>query len=124
MKSIDPESFSKISESETEGQGNTICYICDKCFICPCESEGCTKLKERICALASYSNTYPLSCLLPTNDGCYLVHACSDSCAQQINEQSNAYYRSKILYLKKLIALTMIIAVHIFFLSLRTLKAL
>ena len=101
MKSIDPESSSKISESETEGQGNTICYICDKRFICPCESEGCTKPKERTCVLASYSNTYPLSRLLPTNDGCYLVHACSDYCAQKINEQSNAYYRSKNIVFKE-----------------------
>src|SRR5438046_1808807 len=91
MKFIDPESSSKISESETEGQG----ILSVTFFICPCESEGCTKPKKRTCALASYSNTYPLSRLLPTNDGCYLVHACFDSCAPQINEQSNAYYRSK-----------------------------
>ncbi|CAB4387897.1 unnamed protein product [Rhizophagus irregularis] len=82
-------------------KGNTICYICDKRFICPCEREGCTKPKERTCALASYSNTYLMSRLLPTNDGCYLVHACSDSCARQINEQSNAYYRSKNIIFKK-----------------------
>ena len=91
-------SASTISESE---KGNTICYICDKHFICPCEREGCTKPKERTCALASYSNTYPMSRLLPTNDGCYLVHACSDSCVRQINEQSNAYHRSKNIIFKK-----------------------
>ncbi len=43
----------------------------------------------------------PISRLLPTNDGCYLVHACSDSCAQQINEQSNAYYISKNIVFKE-----------------------
>src|ERR1051325_2384066 len=72
------EPASTISESEKE---NTICYICDKRFICPCESERCIKPKKRTCALASYSNIYPLSRLLPTNDRCYLVHTCSDSCA-------------------------------------------
>ena len=67
MKSIDPESSFKISESEIKEQGNTICYICDKCFICLCENEGCTKLKEHTCVLASYilymillSAIYPL----------------------------------------------------------------
>ncbi|GBB89600.1 hypothetical protein RclHR1_16330002 [Rhizophagus clarus] len=92
------ESASTISASE---KGNTICYICDKHFICPCEREGYTNPKKCTCALASYSNTYPISRLLPTNDGCYLVHACSDSCAWQINEQSNAYYRSKNIIFKK-----------------------
>ncbi|CAI2183489.1 13155_t:CDS:2 [Funneliformis geosporum] len=59
------DSASSISKSE---KGNTICYICDKRFICPCESERCTKPKERICALASYSNTYPLYRLTMDND--------------------------------------------------------
>ena len=33
-----------------------------------------------------------------TNDGCYLVHAYSNSCAQQINEQSDADYQKNIIF--------------------------
>ncbi len=66
-----------ISESE---KVNTICYICDKHFICPCERKGYIKPKECTCALASYFNTYFMSHLLLTNDRCYLIHAYSDSC--------------------------------------------
>ncbi|CAJ0760961.1 11091_t:CDS:1, partial [Entrophospora sp. SA101] len=47
------------SKDPDNTQRNTICYVSDKCFICPSENERCIRLKDHKCALALYSDKYP-----------------------------------------------------------------
>ncbi|CAG8684449.1 13108_t:CDS:10, partial [Funneliformis caledonium] len=93
IKSFTASSFSDLMRSRKRNKNKNCAQPLHS------QSEPASTISES--EKASYSNTYPMFRLLPTNDRCYLVYACSDLCTQRINEQSNAYYRSKNIIFKK-----------------------